>query len=123
MPPSVQELEKTVNNLVRLLEQGTENRIEALLRKYGILGLAGRIVLIPVRVTLFLGGLASAFALGSFSLNMWLGTRQSLEGLLLGGTLSAIIFWLLMMRRFPYLAPLLSIGILLGILVRGWPLN
>lgn len=123
MPPSVQELEKIINNLARLLEQGKENRIEAHLREYGILGLAGRIVLIPVRVTLFLGGLASAFALGLFSLNMWSGTHQSLEGLLLGGTLSAIVFWLLMMRRFPYLAPLLPIGILLGILLRGWPLN
>lgn len=121
--PPAQELEKIVDNLARLLAQGKESRTEALLREYGLIGLVGRMVWVPIRVTLFLGGLASAFTLGSFSLNKWSGNLQSLEGLLLGGTLSAIAFWLLLMRRFPFLAPLLSIGILLGILVRGGSLR
>lgn len=118
MPPSVQELEEIANNLAHLLARGKESRTESLLREYGILGLAGRIALAPIRIALFLGGLASAFLFGVISLNKWSGNLLNLENILLGGLLAAIVFWQLVMRRFPFLAPLLSIGILLGLMVR-----
>lgn len=87
--------------------------------------LVGRIALAPLRIALFIGGLASAFLFGVVSLSKWFGNLLNLENILLGGLLAAFVFWLLVMRRFPFLAPLLTIGILLGILVRGgglrWP--
>lgn len=125
MPPSIQELEEITNNLAHLLAQGRESRTKALLREHGILGLVGRIALAPLRIVLFIGGLASAFLFGVVSLSKWSGNLLNLENILLGGLLAAFVFWLLVMRRFPFLAPLLTIGILLGILVRGgglrWP--
>lgn len=119
MPPSIQELEEITNNLAHLLAQGRESRTKALLREHGILGLVGRIALAPLRIALFIGGLASAFLFGVVSLSKWSGNLLNLENILLGGLLAAFVFWLLVMRRFPFLAPLLSIGILLGTLLRG----
>lgn len=119
MQPSVQELEEIANNLAHLFAQGRESRTESLLREHGILGLAGRIALVPIRIALFFGGLASAFLFGVIGLNKWSSSLLNLENILLGGLLAAAVFWLLVMRRFPFLAPLLSIAILLGILVRG----
>lgn len=123
MPPSIQELEEITNNLAHLLAQGRESRTKALLREHGILGLVGRIALAPLRIVLFIGGLASAFLFGVVSLSKWSGNLLNLENILLGGLLAAFVFWLLVMRRFPFLGPLLSIGILLGIMVRGGSLR
>lgn len=119
MPPSAKELEEIADNLVRRLEQRVEGRIEALLREYVLLRLAGRILVILLRLGMYLGGITSAFAVGTLLLNKWTGGQLSLEGLMLGGLLSVSLFWLFVMRRYPILAQLVSMGTLFWILSRG----
>lgn len=115
----IKDLENVGNNLERGLQRRSEQRAEELLQKHGFFGLMGILAFAPVRIGLFLGGLASAFAVGSLFLNKWVGGLQTYDNLLLTGGASAALYWFFAMRKYPLAAPFLPMGILLWILTHG----
>lgn len=115
---SAKDLENVGTRLERNMKRRSEERAEALVRQHGILGLGGLILLAPVRIGLFLGGVGAAFALG-FIFAPRVFSVAAVDDLVLVGGLTATAYWFFVMRKFPLLAPLFPMGILLWILLRG----
>lgn len=115
----IKDMENLGNNLERGLQRRSEQRAEELLQRHGVFGLMGILAFAPVRIGLFLGGLAAAFAVGALYLNKWLGGLQTLDNVMIVGAVTAAAYWFFAMRPFPLLAPLLPIGIVLWMLTHG----
>lgn len=116
---SAKDLENIGKNIERSLENRSEKRANELLQQHGLFGLMGLLAFAPIRIGLFLGGLASSFAVGALYINKWVGGVGSIDNLIVAGGLASGLYWFFVMRKHPILAPIFPIIALFWILTHG----
>lgn len=116
---SVKDLENVGKNIERALDQRSEKRAEELLQQHGLFYLMGVLAFAPIRIGLFLGGLGASFAVGAIFINKIVGGVGTIDNLVISGGLTAGLYWFFVMRKFPLLAPLPPIAIILWVLTHG----